>query len=164
MRLGQILAWHFQSWMECPFIRLPCQMSLGIIDKFSLDKVNRALSACKMLRHTALCRGDASRVFSDYGKTVTYACVGPQPSRNSKTVRTHTPFTLALPDQHWRTLVWMMTFTNTLCACYVLVVAWHVSADKIPNGSTVPGYLNTIYGIYCIGQDLPLYQLPFTLR
>ena len=91
-----------------PFIQLPRQMSLGIIDKFGLDKVNRALSVCEMLRRTALCCGDASRVFSDYGKTVTYACVGPQPSRNSKTVRTHTPFTLALPDEHWRTPVWMM--------------------------------------------------------
>ena len=61
-----------------------------------------------MLRRTALCRGDASRVFTDYGKRVTYACVGPQPSRNSKTVQSHPPFMQALPDSHWRTLVWMM--------------------------------------------------------
>ena len=91
-----------------PFIRLPRQMSLGIIAKFGLDKVNRSLSACKKLRRTALCRGDASRVFTDYGKTVTYACVGPQPSRNSKTVSTQPPFMDALSDSHWRSLVWMM--------------------------------------------------------
>jgi hypothetical protein len=69
-----------------PFIRLPCQLSLGIIAECGLDKVTQSLTACEILRRTALCRGDASRVLIDYGKTVTYACVGPQPSRNSKTV------------------------------------------------------------------------------
>jgi hypothetical protein len=52
-----------------PFIRLPRQLSLGIIAECGLDKVTRLLTACEMLRRTALCRGDASRVFSDYGKT-----------------------------------------------------------------------------------------------
>jgi hypothetical protein len=91
-----------------PFIRLPRKQSLGLIAECGLEKVTKALTACEMLRPTALCRGNASRVFSDYGKKVTYACVGPQPSRNSKTVLSHAPFTLALPDTHWRTLVWMM--------------------------------------------------------
>jgi len=52
--------------------------------------------------------GDAKRVFTDYGKRLSYACVGPQPSRNSKTVSTQPPFMAALSDSHWRSLVWMM--------------------------------------------------------
>jgi hypothetical protein len=91
-----------------PFIRLPRKQSLGLIAECGLEKVTKALTACEMLGPTALCRGNASRVFSDYGKKMTYACVGPQPSRNSKTVLSHAPFTLALPETHWRTLVWMM--------------------------------------------------------
>jgi hypothetical protein len=58
-----------------PFIRLPRQLSLGIIAKCGLEKVTQALTACEMLRRTALCIGNSSRVFSDYGKRVTYACV-----------------------------------------------------------------------------------------
>ena len=38
------------------------------------------------------------------------------------------------------------------------LVDCHVSDDKIPNGSTVHGYLNTIDGIYCIGLNLPSLQ------
>ena len=90
------------------FIRLPRQMSLDIIGEFDLDKILSSLTACKNLRKTALSGGDASRVFTDYGKRVSYACVGPQPSRNSKTVRSHPPFTQALPECHWQSLVWMM--------------------------------------------------------
>jgi hypothetical protein len=69
-----------------PFIQLPRQMSLGIIAEFGLEKITKSLTACKMLRRTALGHGDASRVFTDYGKNVTYTCVGPQPSQNSKIV------------------------------------------------------------------------------
>ena len=90
------------------FIRLPRQMSLDIIGDFDLDKILSSLTACENLRQTALSRGDAARVFTDYGKRVSYACVGPQPSRNSKTVRSHPPFTQALPECHWQSLVWMM--------------------------------------------------------
>ena len=90
------------------FIRLPRQKSLDIIGDFDLDKILSSLTACENLRQTALSRGDASRVFTDYGKRVSYACVGPQPSRNSKTVRSHPPFMQALPACHWQSLVWMM--------------------------------------------------------
>ena len=58
--------------------------------------------------NSPLIKPPASRVFTDYGKRVSYACVGPQPSRNSKTVRSHPPFTQALPECHWQSLVWMM--------------------------------------------------------
>ena len=44
----------------------------------------------------------------DYCKHVSYACVGPQPSRNSNTVRSHPPFMQALPECHWQSLVWLM--------------------------------------------------------
>jgi hypothetical protein len=73
-----------------------------------LQKITISLIACEHLRRTALGRGDAKRVFTDYGKRLSYACVGPQPSRNSKTVSTQPPFMDALSDSHWRSLVWMM--------------------------------------------------------
>ena len=91
-----------------PFIRMPRQMSLEIIAEVGLQKITNSLQKCEKLRRTALGRGDAKRVFTDYGKPLTYACVGPQPSRNSKTVRSRPPFTQALPECHWQSLVWMM--------------------------------------------------------
>ena len=42
--------------------------------------------------NSPLIKPPASRVFTDYGKRVSYACVGPQPSRNSQNVRSHPPF------------------------------------------------------------------------
>ena len=91
-----------------PFIRMPRRMSLNIIQACGLSKITNSLMVCENLRRTALSRGDAKRVFSDYGKHVTYACVGPQVSRNSKTVLSHPPYMETLPDAHWRSLVWMM--------------------------------------------------------
>ena len=92
-----------------PFIRMPRQMSLEIIAEVGLQKITNSLQKCENLRRTALCHGDAKRVFTDYGKPLTYACVGPQPSRNSKTVSTQPPFMNSLPNTDWRSLVWMMT-------------------------------------------------------
>ncbi len=83
-------------------------MCLEILDECDLTKIINSLSACEKLRPIALRRGDSKRVFTDYGKPVTYACVGPQVSRNSQTVLSHPPYTDALPDAHWRSLVWMM--------------------------------------------------------
>ena len=67
-----------------------------------------SLNACEKLRSTSLSRGDAKKVFSDYGTRPTYVCVGPQASRNSKTVLTQAPCMYSLSDTHWRSLVWMM--------------------------------------------------------
>ena len=91
-----------------PFIRMPRRMCLEIIEECDLIKIINSLSACENLRRIALRRGDSKRVFTDYGKPVTYACVGPQVSRNSQTVLSHPPYMDALPDAHWRSLVWMM--------------------------------------------------------
>ena len=90
------------------FVRMPRQMSLNIIAECGLLKIHNSLLACEKLRHVALRRSDRKRVFTDYGKPVTYACVGPQPSRNSNVVRSHPPFMDNLPDHHWRSLVWLM--------------------------------------------------------
>ena len=60
-------------------------MSLAIIAEVGLKRITNSLQACEKLQHTALGHGDAKRVFTDYGKRLSYACVGPQPSRNSKT-------------------------------------------------------------------------------
>jgi hypothetical protein len=91
-----------------PFIRMPRRMCLDILEECDLKKIINSLVACEKLRHISLRRGDSKRVFTDYGKPVTYACVGPQVSRNSQTVLDHPPFMDALPDVHWRSLVWMM--------------------------------------------------------
>jgi len=91
-----------------PFICLPRDVSLAIIAECGLPMIYSALEACEKLRKVALSRSDKKRVFTDYGKEVTYACVGPQPSRNSKTVHDHPAFMDTLPNHHWRSLVWVM--------------------------------------------------------
>ena len=91
-----------------PFIRLPRQISLDIIAECGLSRIYEAMQECEKLRRVALSRSDRKRVFTDFGKEVTYACVGPQPSRNSKTVRNNPPFMSSLPQHHWRSLVWVM--------------------------------------------------------
>jgi hypothetical protein len=91
-----------------PFIRMPRMMCLEIIEECDLNKNINSLSACENLRRIGLRRGDSKRVITDYGKPVTYACVGPQVSRNFQTVLSHRPYMDALPDAHWRSLVWMM--------------------------------------------------------
>ena len=91
-----------------PFICLPCRVSLEIISHVGLPALYDALSHCKKLRRVALCQSDHKRVFTDYGKHVTYTCVGPQPSRISNTVLNNPPFVDALPQHHWEKLVLMM--------------------------------------------------------
>ena len=91
-----------------PFIRLPRDVSLAIIAECGLPIIYSALEACEKLRKVALSRSDKKRVFTDYGKEVTYACVGPQPSRNSQTVHDNPAFMDTLPIHHWRSLVWVM--------------------------------------------------------
>ena len=68
------------------FIRLPRQMSLDIIAECGLSKIHNSLVACEKLRRVVLCRSYRKHVFTNYGKAMTYACVGPQPSRNSNIV------------------------------------------------------------------------------
>jgi len=67
-----------------------------------------ALNHCKKLRRLALCQSDGKRVFTDYGKQVTYTCVGPQPSRISNTILDSPSFVNALPQPQWEKLVWLM--------------------------------------------------------
>jgi hypothetical protein len=91
-----------------PFIRLPPAMPLQIISECGLSTIYDALHECEKLRRVAISRSDQKRVFTDYGKPVTYACVGPQPSRNSNTVQDNPPFMDSLPKHHWRSLLWLM--------------------------------------------------------
>jgi hypothetical protein len=91
-----------------PFIRMPRNMSLSITANVGFNKIIHSLNACENLRSTSLSRGDAKKVFSDYGTRPTYVCLGPQASRNSKTVLTQAPCMDSLSDTHWRSLVWMM--------------------------------------------------------
>ena len=91
-----------------PFIQMLRRMCLEILNECDLTKIINSLSACEKLQHIALRGGDSKRIFTDYGKPVTYACVGPQVSRNSQTVLSHPPYMDALPDAHWQSLVWMM--------------------------------------------------------
>ncbi len=110
-------------------------MFLWIIAEFGLEKITKSLTACKMLQCMMLRRGNASRVFTDYGKNVTYACVGPQPSRNSKIVRSHPPFMQALPNSLWRTLVWMMNCAEStfrLVANHSVLSHLHLAKKLVP--------------------------------
>ena len=90
-----------------PFIRLPRATSLSIIGRCGLDKIHAALIACENLR-SPLRRSEKKRVFTDFGKTPRYACVGPQVSRNSQTVLDYPTFMEKLPLHHWRALLWLM--------------------------------------------------------
>ena len=96
-----------------PFICLPCQVSLDIISHVGLPAIYDALDHCKKLRRLALCRSDGKRVFTDNGKQVTYACVGPQPSRISNTILDGPSFVNALPQPQWQKLVWLMKRAET---------------------------------------------------
>ena len=69
-----------------PFIRLPRQQSLAIIDSISMRDIVCALEECEKLKKTAVKRSDGKRIFGDYGKPVMYTCVGVQVSRNSREV------------------------------------------------------------------------------
>ena len=90
-----------------PFIRLPRNTSLSIIGQCGLVKIYSALQACENLR-PPLHRSEKKRVFTDFGKTPRYACVGSQVSRNSKMVHDHPSFMDQLPTHHWESLLWLM--------------------------------------------------------
>jgi hypothetical protein len=79
----------------------------------------------------ALGCGDAKHVYTDYGKHLIYACVGPQPSRNSKTVSTHPPFMDYFSDSDWRSLVWMMKSAEiSFCEIAHHAVLSHLDLSK----------------------------------
>ena len=91
-----------------PFIRMPRSMALNIIGKCSITKIYNALDACEKMRKVSLVRSDRKRVFGDYGKPVTYTCVGVQVSRNSRQVFDSPPCMDKLPSRHWEALTWIM--------------------------------------------------------
>jgi hypothetical protein len=90
-----------------PFIRLPHNLSLDIIGHCDLDNIYEALNACENLC-SPICRSNKKRVFTDFGFIPTYACVGPQVSRNSPKVHNHPTFMNKLPNHHWESLLWLM--------------------------------------------------------
>ena len=118
-----------------PFIRLPRQVSLEIISHVGLPAIYDALSHCQKLRRVALCRSDGKRVFTDFGKQVTYACVGPQPSRISNLVLDNPPFLDALPQRQWEHLVWLMKRAETafsLFADHCVISHLHHAKKLVP--------------------------------
>jgi hypothetical protein len=82
-----------------PFICLSRNTSLQIIGHCGLVIIYKALDACENLR-SPLCRSNKKRVFTDFGKTPRYACVGPQVSRNSQKVHDYPSFMQKLPSHH----------------------------------------------------------------
>ena len=91
-----------------PFICLSHGISLEIISHVGLPATYDALGHCEKLRWVTLSQSDQKCIYADYSKHVTYACVGPQLSRNSKLVLDNPPFVDALPQCHWEKLVWLM--------------------------------------------------------
>ncbi len=91
-----------------PFIRLPHKIALDIIGQCGLSKIYNALNACENLQRLCLACSNKKCVFTDYGNHVTYACVGPQASRNSQKVLDNPPFMDKLSSHHWDPLVWLM--------------------------------------------------------
>jgi hypothetical protein len=72
-----------------------------------LTKIYNSLHACEQLS-VPLASSNNKHVFTDLGKRVTYACVGPQASRNSQKVLSSPSFMSQLPNHHWNSLVWLM--------------------------------------------------------
>ena len=91
-----------------PFIRLPRQQSLAIIDSISMKDIVCALEECEKLKKTAVKRSDGKRIFGDYGKPVMYTCVGVQVSRNSREVLNCNAVMEKLPECHWQVLMKLM--------------------------------------------------------
>jgi Fe2+ or Zn2+ uptake regulation protein len=56
---------------------LPHGISLEIISHVGLPTIYDALRHWEQLRLVALLRSDQKCIFTDHGKHVTYACVGP---------------------------------------------------------------------------------------
>ena len=94
-----------------PFIHLPCWVSLEIISHIGLPAIYDALSHCENW-DVLLCVEVTVSVFTDYGKQVTYLCVGPQPSRISSTILHNPPFVEALAQAQWEKLVWLMKWAK----------------------------------------------------
>ena len=91
-----------------PFIRLPRQQSLDIIDSISMKDIVCALEECEKLKKTSVTRSDGKRIFGDYGKSVMYTCVGVQVSRNSPEVLNFNAVMEKLPECHWHVLMKLM--------------------------------------------------------
>ena len=91
-----------------PFIRLPREQSLSIIDSLSMRDIVCALEECEKLKKTAVKRSDGKRIFGDYGKPVMYTCVGVQVSRNSREVLNCNAVMEKLPECHWHVLMKLM--------------------------------------------------------
>jgi hypothetical protein len=81
-----------------PFIRLPRAISLNIISNNGLSQIYDALDECHVLHPVSLRHSDRKQIFTDHDKPVSYACVGPQPSRNSNILRDYPPFMEGLLD------------------------------------------------------------------
>ncbi len=94
------------------FIHLPPSMALDIIGQCGLVKIYKALQACERLRTVSLVHSEKKRIFTDYGKQVMQACVGPQMSRNSQKDLNYPPFMEELFSHHWDSLVWLMGLMN----------------------------------------------------
>ena len=128
-----------------PFIRLPRNMSLDIIGRCGLDNIYKALQACENLR-TPLCRSNKKRVFTDFGKTPKYACVGPQVSRNSPTVHDHPSFMDKLPSHHWKSLLWLMRRAEESfksIADHQVISHLHHAKNAVPFKTFTPSNINS---------------------
>jgi hypothetical protein len=113
-----------------------------------------------------LSRSDRRGVFTDYGKDVTYACDGPQPSRNSNTVLDNPPFIDALPQCHWEKLVWLMKRAETsfrAFADHCVVSHLHHAKNLVPfktfssTREKSSNFLSCFYGGIAFGTNVFLH-------
>ena len=128
-----------------PFICLPQNTPLDIIGSCGLVKIYKALQACKNLR-TPLCRSNKKRVFTDFGKTPKYACVGPQVSRNSLKVHNHLSFMDKLPMHHWESLLWLMRRAEEAfktIADHQVISHIHFAKNAVPFKTFTPNDINS---------------------
>lgn len=79
-----------------------------------MGKFYDSLEACQQLKKQPLTRGKAKTIFADEGMKPMYSCAGVQPSRNSSQVLDHPPFMSNLPMEHWKRLLKMVRWAETV--------------------------------------------------
>jgi len=91
-----------------PFIQLPRQQSLDIIDSISMKDLAGALEECEKIKKTSVTRSDNKCIFGDYGKSIMYTCVGVQVFRNSPEVLLFNAYMEKLLEFHRTILMKLM--------------------------------------------------------
>ena len=125
-----------------------------------LKKIIDALDAC--MKCNKATRGAEKRFFTDYGKQVQFSCSGLQVSCNSQEVCVYAPFMEHLPNNHWKSLAWIMRCAEQcfkIFADHQVISHLHHAKKIVPfktmsTPSSVGGSSFRYYGSIAIGCNI----------